>query len=158
MVQTVLEIILEELGHTSLIAINSLRPNDRNTCLIPLPDGIKIQIELDKYEKNLIVGIALGNLSQTSLYRKNVFQMALIANGLPPPQYGIFAFSKKTGDLLLYDALDMKDLSGQKVADYLGFFLEKARNWRQALESGNIPHVSATQTSKGPIGVFGLKL
>ncbi len=157
MVKTAFETILEELGRTALIAISSLRPNDKNTCVIPLPDGIEIQVEMDKYEKNLIVGCILGKI-EAGHYRNKIFHAALIANGLPYPRYGILAYSKKAESLVLYESLDMRELNGQKVADYLGYFLEKARTWKQAIEGGNIPHISALHTSQGPIGgVFGLK-
>lgn len=157
MVKTALEIILEELGKTALVAMSSLKPSSKNTCVVPFTDGIKVQLELDKYEKNLIVACILGNL-QPGHYRRDLFQAALIANGLPYPRYGTLAFSTKTNNLLLYDSLDLRELNGEKVAQYLGFFLEKAKTWRQAIESGNIPHISAEYTTSGPKGFFGLKL
>ncbi len=157
MVKTQLEIILEELGRSTLIAISSLRPNDKNTCLIPLPDGMKIQIEMDKYEKNLIIGCILG-VVEAGHYRNSLFHAALIANGLPYPRYGTLAYSSKTNKLVLHETLSMEELNGQKVSEYLGFFLEKARTWKQAIEGGNVPHISAAYGSKGAVSVFGLKL
>ncbi|MBA3602233.1 MAG: CesT family type III secretion system chaperone [Parachlamydiaceae bacterium] len=157
MVKTQLEIILEELGRTTLIAMSSLRPNDKNTCLIPLPDGMKIQVEMDKYEKNLIIGCVLGDI-EPGHYRNSLFQAALIANGLPHPRYGVLAYGNKTNKLVLHDTLSMHELNGEKVAEYLGFFLEKARTWKQAIEGGNVPHISAAYGSQGTVSVFGLKL
>ena len=157
MVKSRLEIILEELGRTTLIAISSLRPNDKNTCLIPLPDGMKIQVEMDKYEKNLIVGCILG-VVEAGHYRNSLFQAALIANGLPYPRYGVLAYSDITNQLVLHDTLSMEELNGEKVAEYLGYFLEKARTWKQAVDGGNVPHISSAYTSKGAVSVFGLKL
>lgn len=157
MVQSPLAIILEELGRTTLVALTSLRPNDQNTCVIPFSDGVTIQVELDQQEKHLIVGSLLGVI-EPGHYRNSLFQAALIANGLPSPRYGTLAYSSKSKNLVLYDALDMRELTGEKVADYLGFFLEKARIWKQAIDGGNIPHISATHTSKGSVSIFGLKL
>ncbi len=157
MVKTQLEIILEELGRSSLIAMASLRPNDKNTCVIPLPDGMKIQVEMDKYEKNLIIGCILGEV-EAGHYRNSLFQAALIANGLPYPRYGVLAYGKSNHKLVLHDTISMYELNGEKVAEYLGFFLEKARTWKQAIEGGNVPHISGAYGSKGAVSVFGLKL
>lgn len=164
MVASPLEAILTELGQTSMImnlisTVRSWRPNSSNTCLIPFPDGIKVQFELDKEEKNLMIGCVLGNI-EPGPYRHRLFGEALRANGMPPPRYGILGYSSKTNNLLLFDFLDLRDLGGNKVSEYLIPFLEKAKIWKEAIEAGNIPSISPQQTAGGAGGrsFFGLKL
>jgi hypothetical protein len=156
MVTTPLGAILEELGNTTLISIASLRANNQNTCLIPFPDGLKLQIELDKYDKNLILCCVLGNL-EPGEYRKKLFIEALKANGLPPPLHGTLAFSGKAQQLVIFELLDMRELTGNRVADYLPDFLEKARIWRNAIQTNTIPSIAPVQGSSR-MGIFGMKL
>lgn len=160
MVASRLEIILQELGQTDMMInlvskVQAWRPNASNTCLIPISEGLNIQFELDKHEKNLVVGCVLGNVPP-SPYRHKLFTEALRSNGVPPPRYGILAYSSKTQNLILFDSLDLRDLSGHKIADYLMPFLDKAKQWKEAIQSGNIPS-GVPQQSSG-LNIFGLKL
>lgn len=162
MVASRLEIILEELGQTNMMlslvsTVRSWRPNASNTCLIPISEGLNVQFELDKAEKNLIVGCVLGNVPPGP-YRHKLFSEALRANGLPPPRYGILAYSNKTQNMVLFDSLDLRDLTGHKISEYLMPFLDKAKLWKEAIDNGNVPSVVPQQT--GSIGrtLFGLKL
>jgi hypothetical protein len=158
MVTTPLGALLEELGNTALISIAALKANNQNTCLIPFPDGLRLQIELDKHEKNLLICCVLGDL-EPGEYRKKIFCEALKTNGMTPPLYGILAFSTKTNKLVLFDLLDMRELTGNRIADYLPSFLEKARIWRDALAGNNIPSISPSRGTSGKMsGLFGLKL
>lgn len=161
MVASRLEILLQELGQTNMMVglmttMQSWRPNASNTCLIPMPDGLNVQLEMDKAEKNLMVGCVLGNVP-ASPYRNRLFIEALRANGLPPPRYGIFAYSSRTQNMVLFDYLDMRDLTGYKASEYLMPFLDKAKIWKEAIDSGNIPS-GAPQAAGGRPSVFGLRL
>jgi hypothetical protein len=155
MTSRALATILQELGSSTLIPIPDLHPDRNNACVINLPMGIKIHLELDSKEEHLTVGTVLGTL-QGGRYQENFFREALKANGLPHPRYGTFAYSSKTSSLILQEALHLQELSGEKLAAYLEKFLEKALIWKQALEGGNIPEVS-TKRSLGMGNLFGLK-
>jgi len=116
-----------------------------------------VQMELDARGENVRIGCSLGEPPQ-GRYRENVMREALKANGLPPPQKGIFAFGKKTESLLLYDELPLNDLSGDKLAEYLSGFILKAELWREAITRGEVPSfmgTEATFTGKAG-GLFGL--
>lgn len=160
MVVSRLEILIQELSQTNIMSsvlstAKSLRPNANNTCLIPMGNDLKVQFELDKEEKKLLIGCVLGNVT-ASAYRHKLFAEALRANGMPPPRYGILAYSQKTFNLLLFDYLDMRDLTGNKVSEYLAPFLEKAKTWKEAIASGNIPSIKSSQGS-GERSIFGMK-
>lgn len=80
MVTSIFNLILQELSKTRLFAtVSNLQANLQNTCLIPLPDGLEIQLELDRHEKNLLVISIIGQLLPGQ-YRDSVFKEALIAN------------------------------------------------------------------------------
>lgn len=148
--------LLAELGKSSLLSLGSLQLNKQNTCLIPLPSGLDVQLEMDKYEKYLIVGCVLGEV-QRGKYRLALFREALKANGMPLPRYGTLAFSSKTEKLVLHDYLDMRELTGEKIAEYLVPFLEKAKIWQEAIAGNNIPVIgSSSESSSGKLGIFGI--
>ncbi len=154
MVSNALGIVLEELGRTSIIPISGLAPDNNNSCLIQLSDDLKLQIELDKKEQNLLVGCALGKPIKGS-FRTDLFKEALRVNGLPLPRHGIFAFSVKTENLILFDLLDLNGLTGEKLGDYLLPFLDKARIWIKAIHENELPPV-VSPPSKGLESIFGL--
>lgn len=155
MIANLFESILQELGRTEVIPIKDLHPDSRNSCLIRLKGGLEIQIEMDKKGDFLLIGCDLGSAA-TGKYREDVFREALKANGLPEPRWGDFAYSQQTDHLILFHRLHTKDLTGEKVADYLSHFLEKAFLWRDALSHNDVPIVSGMHTSR-PLGMFGLR-
>lgn len=155
MVTNALGVILQELGKSSLIPISDLHPDRNNSCLIKLRGGVEVQIEPDKSGENLLIGCDLGDLPG-GRYRENLFREALKSNGQSHPRYGTFAYSKRTDHLILYETLNMQDLTGDKVAEFLVKFVEKALVWKNAMKNGDIPTISNIRTSKFG-GIFGLK-
>ncbi|MBA2727717.1 MAG: CesT family type III secretion system chaperone [Parachlamydiaceae bacterium] len=147
MVSNALGIVLEELSKTSVIPIPGLMPDRNNTCLINLGDGLKLQIELDKSERHLLIGSVLG-IPARGRYRADLFKEALRANGAPLPRYGIFAFSKKTDNLVLFDLLDLQDLTGDKVGEFILPFLEKVKAWSKAIRENEMPPTLAMPQRK----------
>lgn len=155
MIANLFESILLELGRTEVIPIENLHPDSHNSCLIRLKGGLEIQIELDKKVDFLLIGCDLGFISN-GRYREEVFREALKANGLPYPRWGSFAYSQKSDHLVLFDRLHTRDLTGEKVADYLTHFLEKAFHWRDAISHNDVPIVTGIGTTR-PMGMFGLR-
>lgn len=146
--------ILQELA----IAIKNpgLQVDKNNSCLIKFKGGLKVQIELDRDGKNLIIGADLG-LVPPGNYRERVFIEALKANGLPYPRIGTFAYSTQNDHLVLFAALGLQDLRGDKVAEYLKPFLEKLKTWKDALARSDVPVVAATTFTSKPMGMFGMR-
>jgi Tir chaperone protein (CesT) family len=147
--------LLAELG--PLIEAADLHPDRNNSCLITLQSGIQIQLELDKSGQFLILGSDLGSILQQGKYRENLFQEALKANDLPYPTHGILAYSKKTDHLVLFEKINIRDLTGEKIAAQVTPFLEKAALWSDALKRSEVPSVNQAVTGgRGP-GMFGLR-
>lgn len=155
MVTNLFESILQELGHTEIIPVHDLHPDKNNSCLIRLKGGLEIQLELDSKNDYLIIGCDLGPISN-GRFREETFREALKANGLPYPRWGNFAYSQKSDHLVLFEKLHTRDLNGEKVADFLTHFIEKAFLWRDSLLRNEVPIISGIHTTR-PIGMFGLR-
>lgn len=145
--------LLQELG--KIIKIPTLEPDQNNSCLVKFPNAPTTQFEMDRSNSFLIIGCDLGEIP-LGRYRETLFKEALIANGMPYPRNGDFAYSKQTDHLILTAVLPLKDLTGDKVAMVLLPFLEKAKIWQEALSKNEIPSRHGSFASKGS-GMFGLK-
>lgn len=147
--------LLQELS--PLIGIPNLHPDRHNACLIRFPDGLEVQMELDAQGLELTMLSSIG-IIPPGKYRENVFREAMRANGMPLPLNGIFAYSKKGDNLVLFERIATKDLTGDKIHSAMLPFLEKARYWRETIASNQIPTVSSAYTSSGRSqGMFGMR-
>ena len=146
-----LGIILEELSRA--LHIPNLHPDDHESCLLRLHNGLEIQIELDKMQNSLIIGINLGEIP-LGRYREDLFESALKING-ESNKVGILAYSTQRDNLVLFEMLPLKDLTGTHVADLITPLSEKALNWKQAISSNQIPQ-SQNSSFSTRRGIFGL--
>lgn len=153
MVSDLFGTLLQELGRALQI---DLRPDANNSCLIRFGKDLRVQIELDPTGQVVVVGTELGTVPP-GRYRENLFTEALKSNGLPAPRYGIFAYSRKTDHLILYEKMQIRDLTGNKIADFLPLFMEKAKIWKEALTRGEVPVAITVHTSRPPTGMFGMR-
>lgn len=153
MVTEFFESLLQELGKE--LKIKDLHVDRNHSCLIKFKEGISIQIERDETGEGMVIGCTIATIPPGK-YRENVFREALKANGLPEPRNGIFAYSKRSDQLVLFHTLPMKDLTGEKILAVLLPFKEKAITWKDAIERGNIPALSPQTTAMGG-GIFGLR-
>src|SRR5262245_28591576 len=155
MIQDTFSALLGELGTILKIRLNA---DQNNSCKIKYKSGLTLQIDFDAASDRVIFVSSLGTPGP-GRYRENIFREALKANGLPPPKYGIFAYSKKQEALVLYDSLPMKELTGQKLADFLAPFCQRAEAWSSAISRNEIPSFTGTEFTfgkAGGTGMFGL--
>lgn len=148
--------IIEELTKAALFPLQQLRVNEYNLCVIPLPDGHSVQLELDPREESLVIATVLGTVT-AGTYRNHLFKEALKYNGQPPPRVGTLAFSTKTDHLLLYDKRHLRELNGGALAEHLPPFLEKAAIWREAIGTGIVPTVAQAPSFNSIGQLFGLR-
>ncbi len=153
MVATDLSIILEDLGKT--LDIPNLAPDENETCLIRLKNGIEVQIEKSREGNSLILGSDLGEIPPGK-YRENIFEAALINNTHNIPRSGLLSYSLPVEHLIIFDMLPFKDLNGIVLADFLDVFSEKIKMWQDAIEHNEMPIV-ASDTISSSQGIFGLK-
>lgn len=125
-----------------------LKPSANQSCLIKMPSGLHIQIEMAPKGEFLIIGAKLGTLP-AGRYRDNILREALRANGLPPPRPGTFAYSDVSGLLVLFLKLDVRFFSADKASTLLPRFTETAQKWRESIERGEIPPIEETSRSGG---------
>ncbi len=153
MVGDFFSVLLQELGE--ILQIKDLAPDDNNSCLLKLKNGISVQLEPAKKDGFIVMGAKIASIPP-GRYRENIFREALKANGLPPPQQGIFAFSKNNDQLVLFEMISLQDLSGAKLNDHLVPFSEKVKTWQDAISRGDIPPVGTATAGSRPKGIFGL--
>lgn len=142
--------LMEELGK---ILETKLHPDHLNVCLLKYPDGLTVQLEVDR-EDRLLIGSEIGTLPP-GRFRQDFLEQTLKANS-QDFHLGTFGYSKKSGGLYLYAYIRLENLSGQKIADFLGPFMEKARLWSTSLASNKIPVLETAGSAKKSSGMFGL--
>lgn len=150
--------ILDEIGSQFKI---KLTPDANNSCLFPLPNGMQVQMEMDKQREFYVIGMDVGGVP-AGRYREDLFRQALLSNGRKPPRNGIFAYSKQLDHLILFEMLPVKNLTGNDVIATLNPMAAKALTWKNAIEKGDIPPVEVEAVSgkdlpKAPMGMFGMR-
>jgi hypothetical protein len=133
-----------------------LEPDENNSCLINLGVGISVQIEMDRYGK-LLIGSRLGAVHM-GRFRDNLIRQALKSNDSTPHSTGILGFSQKSNQLILFAKLDPLQLNHHQIINLLPLFINKAKLWKEAIEKGEVPDITAANTAsnKQPSGLFGL--
>src|SRR4051812_7633992 len=91
----------------------SLNPDENDSCLVQMGIGVTLQIELDRYGL-ILVGCRLGTLHM-GRYRDGLMREALKSNGLMPPSTGVFGFSQKSSQLILFMRLNPHLLSVHQI-------------------------------------------
>jgi hypothetical protein len=152
MVVNQFEALLQELEPFFQCQLTS---DQNNSCLIKMKTGIKIQIELDRYGENLLMGIKLGAIPP-GRYREMLFKEALKSNHTRIPFRGILGYSKKSSNLILFSLLDIRDVNQEKMITILTALLNKAETWASAISKGDIPFSLAESTINSQPGIFGI--
>ena len=132
-----------------------LKPDENESCLIHLGMGFDVQIELNRYGL-VLIGCKLGVLPH-SRYRDLIFKQALKINGTTPPSTGIFGYSQKSSQLILFLILDPQTLNPDRITAILNPFFIKANLWAQAIKQATVPLAKETAPASGPAALFGLK-
>lgn len=147
MVASAFDSLLQELG-TSL-NIKGLGLDDKNTCLIRFPSNLEVYIEpSSRSNDEVLLYTKIGQLP-LSRYREEVLREALKANGFPYPRYGTFAFSENNEQLVLFQYFPLKNLTGERLADFLNIFMKRALAWKEQLDRNEVPVATTLETS-GP--------
>lgn len=132
-----------------------MEPDVNNSCLIKMGIGISLQMELDRFGF-LLIGCRLGVLPM-GRYRDNLIQQALKANNVSTPSQGVFGFSRKSNQLILFMRLDPVAYPASQILTILPNFIAKAKKWSDAIAAGETPAVDAAAAAQGASsGLFGL--
>ena len=105
------ESLLKELGEK--INITNLESTSNNNITLTLKGKNNVILELHKTQPFLIITFDIAEIP-ASRFRENVLREALKFNGLNKVHTGIFAFSKKSQKLVLFDMLPLDEISGKR--------------------------------------------
>jgi hypothetical protein len=130
-----------------------LQPDENNSCLIHMGIGITIQIELDRYGF-ILIGCRLGAVHM-GRYRDQLIREALKFNEAALPSTGVFGFSLKSNQLILFLKLHPHSFSSHQVMILLPPFITKAKQWTEAIAKREVPALTST-SRKSPSGLFDL--
>ncbi len=130
-------LLLKDLG--SLLKIE-LVSDENNSCLLNIKDKLKVQLELDQNDQDiLLIGSVLGELSPGK-FREDILFSALKANAKPYPRIGNFAYSTKLNSLVLSSSLNIDHFTAENVLSVLTPFVHKAYAWKDAIDKGESDH------------------
>ena len=138
-----LEHILDEIGESIGV---SLQANDNNTCYVSIPGGCDIQMEILEDGENFLLIAEIGSIP-LGKYREDIFKESLRFNGMPQPQVGFFAYSETDDTLNLLEIFPLKGLTGNRVSEIIPAFTNKAMVWKEAIQRGEIPQMTAETLS-----------
>lgn len=148
-----LEAILEEVSDK--LGIPGLRPDANDSCLVRLPNGMSIQIEMDTNQQNLLLCVEIGE-TPPGAFRRDLYKAALKDNATPSARAGIFAYSEGPDVLLLWRYMDPQSHGGE-VADVAQMMITKGAVWWEAIQNGRIPDLTGKTTEDeergGPFGI-----
>ena len=127
--------------------------DERESCLVKMSIGINVQIELTRYG-NVLIGCRLGSVM--GQFRDHLFKEAMKSNYLFPPSSGIFGYSQKSQNLILFILVDPKSIKLEMIGRLMTPFVAKAKKWVEAIKNNAIPVIQegALVTSNN---LFGLK-
>lgn len=131
-----------------------LEPDSNNSCLILMDIGLSIQIELNRYGL-LLVGCRMPTLPRNR-FGDNLIKAALKFNELSLPSTGIFGYSQKYQQLILFIKIDPNDLNPQFIQEILTPFIKKAKNWVDAVKNDKIPSLGEETEKARATGLFGI--
>lgn len=149
MVGSQFDSILKELELYFNCTLNS----QTDSCLIHMGIGIDIQIEIDSYGM-LLIGSKLGPLESSRL-RDIMIKAALQCNEVELPSTGVFGFSHKSNQLILFVKFDPQRMDNQQILSRLPAFIEKSKKWKDAIASGEPPPITS-QVAPKSFGLFGI--
>ena len=107
-----------------------------NALSIQIDDKLLLQMQFDDYKDQLLLALTIGEVPPGK-FREKVLLHALKANGIFP-NVGSFGYREETNELILCDFIPFEDLSGKKLAEHLGGFIDTAQEWDKALSSGDL--------------------
>ncbi len=138
---------IQKLG---IVLGTSLYAEKGYLCKLLIEGSLKVQIEHESPEERILVASFLCELPPGK-FREDLLKEALKAND-SLERLGIFAYSPKNNSLTYFlylsDKIDFEDFARQFME-----WLESAKKWKSAIETGNIYQLSKSPHS--PPSFFG---
>jgi Tir chaperone family protein CesT len=142
--------VLKELGQIVNVPFH---PDKHHVCELNINNVLHIQLEPDLSGERLLIASFLVDVP-AGRFREGVFREALKANH-PFERTGTLAYSARNNKLFFFHYLPFYQLTGEKLADFLGPFISEAESWRTSIESGSMgPSPSSPQKMQAnPFGM-----
>ena len=137
--------LLADLG--ALIQV-PLHPDHHRACCLSVNGELHLQLKEDDSKDRLLIAAFLAEIPPGK-FRENIFKETLKENNLIP-RIGTFSYSERNNQLALFSYVYFEGLNGDKMADFLENFLEKAFSWKTALQTGQLPQRGQTLHKTGP--------
>ena len=144
-------LILADLG--GLIQV-PLHPDHHRACCLVVNGELHVQLKEDDNKDRILVAAFISEIPPGK-FRETVLKETLKENNLFP-RIGTFCYSERNNQLALYSYVYFEKLDGDKMADFLEKFLEKAFSWKTALQTGQMPERGHTLQKTGP-SIFDIK-
>ena len=139
-------LLIEELSEAMgqpLTADPSLR------CRIIIDEKFPLHIEAGERQEQVLIVAFLADVPPGK-FREVLFSDCLKHNALPFPRYGTLGYLEQTGQLTMHEFLTMAELNGEKLLDFLNVFIDKALQWKAALDAGSPVPTGVEPLQKGP--------
>lgn len=125
------EELVRELAHHFSVP---LKPLHEGICTFNIEHKVHVQFKLDKSLERLFIGSFITQIAPGK-FKENVFLQTLKANA-QMPNVGFFGFNENNSELLLYEYIQMRDLTIKPLLNIFAVFVEKAIHWKNAIDSG----------------------
>ena len=121
--------LLTELGK---IFDLSLHVDHHHACSIQISPLI-VQLQLDSSQEKILLFSKIIELPP-GRFRENILLETLKSNALSDPVAGIFGYIASINHLALYQCYPLSILNGERLANFLGGFLEMAIKWHKKIK------------------------
>ena len=111
-----------------------LQPDKKGACTLVIRNLFSVQIEYDPSRQRILIAAFLCDVPPGKL-RENILRDALKSH-FPYPEIGTFGYSERNNKLSLFLYTPLSGLTGEKCAQLLSSFIEKASKWKEAIELG----------------------
>ena len=138
-------IVLADLG--SLVDV-PLHPDHNRSCSINVNNVMHLQLQEEENKERILLAAFFGELPPGK-FREILLKETLKENNLFP-RIGTFAYSPRNNQMVFFTYAALPTLTGDKLADVLELFLDRAFSWKTALETGQIPSRGANLQKTGP--------
>lgn len=142
------------LNDLSLLLDTHLCPDKRGACKLNIDDTLHVQLEPNDTREKLLLFCFLSEIPPGK-FRENVLRDALKTNA-DPSTLGIFGFSERNNQLVLFANLNFPYLTAKEILDFLHLFIAKAQTWKQAITTGQTSNL-CPETIQKPLSLFDIK-
>jgi hypothetical protein len=129
-------LLMYELGQELDI---DLEVDVMNACTILLEEKFRVQFEIDEY-KNQLTMACIISVIPPGKFREKILATALKINGVYP-RAGAFGYNEMANELILFYNFSLDELTGEKISNHMGIFLDISNQFKNAIDTGDIASI-----------------